>query len=580
MKDDKYRDGEEGKTQLRSIIDRLNEEHPSKEKFREVVVRPDGTKVIRVTKKRRVSVTEADKKRRSRRQLMFGLLVAFLILVGMGAFFGFRMSMMSGEGFVEDGVAHLKEAWGATDVRVTGKGVDGSSFHITTLEADFPADSLIEHVEMTDVDAKLDAMSFFTKKLMGSQLTIARAEVRLKPGVREFRMPRYQGGTVLWDFARVQCNDLTVKVGDSVQESPVSLRNTRAYLYYPRLSDKNSCIIVLNDGVLQMGEWKPVYVKEGKINLSPNAIENFLVEGTTNRATDTEEANRVRLSVSGRLAEGDSLAGPFTFDSDNMELADFSHGRFALFLTARTVSATAAKSRATITLPLEKPMPQFDGEMPLKTISLSGMPAQTMVTEHIEPSKRRLYLPFRVSRGAAVLSHEGETISVAFTEGAMEERDLLSLQGKMSINADNELSGTMAYGIPAVLTHVEYTDGLADPVFQETGDKAWLRTELSGTANRPSDNTSQIELAAEEARKSRPQRIPFDQIDVNRMAEQMQKGEPATMDIGSQLDPLAPTAPAVRNPFDETPSAGTSDPFGDGESKKQTEDPFALPTPF
>ncbi len=43
---------------VRSIIRQLNEDTPAQEKSREVVVRPDGTKMVRVTKKRKTMVTK------------------------------------------------------------------------------------------------------------------------------------------------------------------------------------------------------------------------------------------------------------------------------------------------------------------------------------------------------------------------------------------------------------------------------------------------------------------------------------------------------------------------------------------
>ena len=65
-KDDKYADDEtDGRSQVRNILSKLAEEHPSKEKKREVVVREDGTKVVRVTKKRRVMISAEEKKRRA-----------------------------------------------------------------------------------------------------------------------------------------------------------------------------------------------------------------------------------------------------------------------------------------------------------------------------------------------------------------------------------------------------------------------------------------------------------------------------------------------------------------------------------
>ena len=65
--EDKYtREGDDN-SQVRNIINQLNNDKPSREKSREVVVRADGTKVIRVTKKRKVMVSNDEKHRRSRK---------------------------------------------------------------------------------------------------------------------------------------------------------------------------------------------------------------------------------------------------------------------------------------------------------------------------------------------------------------------------------------------------------------------------------------------------------------------------------------------------------------------------------
>ena len=81
IEDDKYtREGDD--SQVRNIINQLNNDRPSKEKKREVVVRPDGTKVVRVTKKRKVMVTNEEKKVRARRQFLISLVALLLILGG------------------------------------------------------------------------------------------------------------------------------------------------------------------------------------------------------------------------------------------------------------------------------------------------------------------------------------------------------------------------------------------------------------------------------------------------------------------------------------------------------------------
>lgn len=575
-KDDKYLDGDEQKTQVRSIINQLNEDRPSKEKSREVVVREDGTKVIRVTKKRRVLVSEREKNRHSRRTMVMGILVVLLALLGMAAFFGLRMSVMSGETYLADSVAALKEAWGAKDIRVSGKGVDGSRFHLNSLVAEFPEGNLIQRVELTNIEADMDSLSFFAKKLIADKLSIARAEIQLNKDVEKLELQQFRG-EALWSLRRVECADFAVRVGDSAQESALSLLGGQAYLYHPRNDDDNDCVLSLDGGTLQLGAWKTIYLKEGKLNISDSAVEELKLHGSVNRPTESEESSRSELTIFGRLKAGDSLRGPLSFHSDNMELADFTNGRFEYFFTARTQSVPLNKVRATITLPQANGMPEFNGEMALKSICLSGMPAQTLITDHITPAKRRLYLPPRISRGFAVLSHEGDSVSVELPEGGAVERDLLIMKGKMTINAANELSGAMSYALPVLLTRVEYPDGISDPIFRENGEQAWLATTLSGLANAPTDNAGEVDREAEEARSKRPARIPFSQIDLDRMAEEAQK-ESAKLREGFEKPDLQPTQDSDNGDSNNGGGVNRDDPFGD--TKQNTDDPFALPTPF
>ena len=91
-KDDKYGEEEENLTQVRSIIKHLNEEKPAQERAREVVVRADGSKVVRVTKKRRVMMSSADVRRRNRKHILYLLAGCLVLLMAGGAYLLFRMS--------------------------------------------------------------------------------------------------------------------------------------------------------------------------------------------------------------------------------------------------------------------------------------------------------------------------------------------------------------------------------------------------------------------------------------------------------------------------------------------------------
>ena len=564
--DDKYAGDEESLTQVRSIIKQLNEDKPATEKNREVVVRADGTKVVRVTKKRRVMMTAADHRRRNRRQVILVILgLIAVVALAVGVLF-FRMVGMTGSGFVASSQAELQQRWGASLLQMEGAGVEGTSLRLTSLVAVFPEESMLQRVELNGVEAKLSMMSFFTKVLEGEELKVERVVIQLRPGAT-MKMP-VQNGADLWRFMRVDCKDFSVKFGNAGQEGPVELRNAQAYMYYPQKSHA-SCVVMLRGGSLAVKNWKTVRIAEGKARVSAAGITDFTISGSTDVATDTVEQRRTSIVFAGKIEESSDFAGPYSVESDNMSLSDFTGGRFSEFLTARTVAVSHGKisDKATIELAgSENDSPAFRGEWHLKDICLSSFPALMAITEHIEPGKRRLYNPLSLHRGYVVLGAQDGGVSVAMPEGAVLERDLVNLQGKIELSSCNELTGSLDYGVPAVLTRVEYPDGQPDPIFQQGGEWSWLRTQVKGLGNMPGDDMAEIEARAQSARANRPARIPFDQVDINRLSEQMNAAP-------SQAVPAYTPAQAP-----ETDASSSDSSFNPFAEKK--EDPFSTSAPF
>lgn len=561
--DDKYEaaGAEASQTHVRGIIQQLNEEKPSKEKSREVVVRPDGTKVIRVTKKRRVMVSESDKRKAGRRSFMLILLGAFLLsFVGIGVLL-FRMSQMSGEAYVQEQVAVLKQAWGAESVTAVGEGVSGTSFHLSGLVAEFPKDALIQRIELTDISADLDTTTFFSHILTGDKMTIARAEVTLNSEARQLDLARYQGAD-LWRFRRVECENFHVTMGKIF-----SVSDANAYLYHPRPNDKTACALAFNGGVLQMKGMQPIRVNESKFLISLQGVDEFSLTGTTDRKSDLPGQTNTSLTIAGRIPLGASLEGPFDFDADSMSFSVFTQNRFGRILSAKTLPQAVGRDRslARITLPLDHEAPIFSGEFYLKNISVTGFPAQLLLTSHMESVKRGNYEPAVISQGRVILNCEGDDISVEFPEDQVVERDLMSLVGRISLNADNALSGELSFGVPSILTHAEYADGKADPIFTESAGIAWLKVALSGTVNVPSDNSAQLNAEAEEARAARAGRLNLDESDFNKVADQINRDR-AALEAVDKGEPVPETA---TDSVDESVRP---------QPQQQEEDIFGVPT--
>lgn len=511
---------------MRGIIQQLNEEKPSKEKSREVVVRPDGTKVVRVTKKRRVLVSDAEKRKAGRRSFLLILLGVFVVCFCLVAVLLFRMSLLSGEVYVQQQVDALKRAWGAEKVTLSGAGIEGTEFHLSGVVAEFPAGAMIQRVVLTDVSANLDIATFFSDALVGDKISVARAEIQVDVSADKLEIQRFQG-EALWKFKRVECDDFNVKC--VAPDGAMTVANAHAYLYYPRLNDRSACALVVSGGSLQLRGMQNIRLKDAKFYIAPTGVEEFSVSGTTDRPTEAAGHAQTSLAISGRVMEGESLGGPFEFDADNMRFADFTQGRFENIFTARTLQQAIGRdhSHARILMPFRENAPVFSGEFALKDICLKGFPVENVILSHLESDKRRSYLPPVISRGHVVLGVEEDRMSLTLPEEQVVERDLLHLRGQIELSGANEISGNLDFGLPAILTHAEYADGKADPIFRESAGLAWVSVSLSGTVNLPSDNSAQLEAEAEEARRTRPGRLQLDDVNFEKVANQIQRDREA-----------------------------------------------------
>lgn len=556
-RDDKYEDDEEELTQVRSIIRQINEEKPSHTKKREVVVRPDGSKVIRVTKKRRVLMTEKEIKHRSRKHVVAFISVLFLLAVSLVVYLLIKMAAVSGEEYLQSRVEELRKAWGAESVRVVGSGISGTSLHINSIVAEFPKDCLVEQVELGDLSAELSTEAFLHEQAQADVLRVKRVNIILRSEIEQMKMPLLNAES-LWQFDRIECEDFSVSIGRG-EHVRLALRNSTAHLYYPR-KGRDNCVVSMKGGSLLVPNWQTIYVSDAKAHLSPVALEDLYVEGSVEMPSKDAEAQRSSLTLRTRIANGERMDGDFQMAAHNMQFSDFTKGRFETFLTARTSSDKTDELPSLVNFTLEGPV--FHGDFELEKIIVTSFPAITAMLEHVEPLKRRQYLPPLVDSGRVSLSVKDGAMVLEMKEKRVATRDRISLKGRIEISPENALSGELAYGLPGILTRAEYTDGQPDPIFEDRGEWTWLSTTLRGFANKPDDNMAEIEALAAEARKSRPERLQFDALDVNKLSEQLKSGGGDLLNSDDNID------------------AGNTetDPFA--EPKNPLDDPFAPLSPF
>lgn len=563
IENEKYTSEEDRNSQVRSIINQLNADRPSSEKSREVVLRADGTKAVRVVKKRKVMVTNEDKARRARKKFVYSLLVILLFVGALAGCFAYRVASMSGEAYFKEAETRLTQAFGAESVRLVGCRLDGLRLHIDNIVAEFPESSMLQRAEMSDINCELLTSSFFTSVLSIDEVKVARTTLSVREGVTSLNIPIWQGEPI-WSIRRMVCDDFSCYVGDPA-DGVLSLAHCSAYMYSPRGSE-DARVLIFKGGTFRMRGWKGMNVLDGKMQVTPVALEGIRLQMTTEALPEKGKAPSSQMVISGNIGQGESLSSPLMMDADNMNFSDFTAGKFTHLLNAKTRLTAVGKGQPGIyiTLPIEGEKPTFRGEFALKDVRLAAMPAMLEIVDHIEPVKRAPYMPPSISQGKVKLTHEEGSMKLAFGESDLSDSDHITLRGEVVVNAQNEMSGTIAYGIPAILTHVEYPDALADPIFTDDGVLAWVSTTLSGPANAPTDNIAELESRAEVQRRERPQRTPFDRIDVDALSDEM---------LGTSHTSSEPAAPQSQEPAgDEPVQRNSGNPF----ELKHNSNPFEI----
>ncbi len=540
---DKYAEseGEDPQSQVRSIIRKLNEDAPGKEKSREVIVREDGTKVIRVTKKKRVMLSKRDKRRRSLKAAVVVVLVIVLLALCGGGYFAYRMSTMSGEAYLTDRTAALKEAWGAENLICEGATIKGTEMHIERLVAEFPADSLLKRIELRKIKGQLAAKSFFVGKPCCNDITIGSASVTVNGDIPTLQMPLHQGEE-LWEVKNVSCGDLNLAVTSAGGKELLALSGVQGYLYYPRKS-RSINSVTLRRGTLRMRGWSNLQLVEGTCLISADGIETFDLLTRPEGTSDKEDCT---LAFDGSITVGSSLEGPFNVRARRIPLAEFTESRFSSVLTAMVVRpADGGPSGLRVQLPLRSERPVFSGVFPVADITITRMPALSVICEHVQTDRRGDYLPIKISSGRLSVERKDGGYALYIRDGEMTESDKINIRADVFVDGSNALSGTFDYGIPEGLTNREYTDGRPDPVYQQVGSWCWLNTKLSGWANDPDDNASELNASkvAERAERTRIARDEEDRIDAwIRSSLDSSDAKSGKQDSGSGNTPAAPSS--------------------------------------
>lgn len=539
--DDKYtREGDEN-SQVRNIINQLNSDKPSREKNREVVTRDDGTKVVRVTRKRKVMVSNAEKHRRSRRNVLYGVLASFLLVGLLVAFAAYRMSVICSESYLDETRQKIAAAWGASSVEIVNAKVEGMNLTADRVMAKFPESSVLERVELTHLSAPLDFSSLFTGEYRIDNLNVKKVDVRARVGVEKLAMPQWGTEETIWKIKNVNCEKFNFSVGDPAT-SPVVIQNASALMYATTGSghvlnlSKGKLTIAGVGTELRASQRYDFNMLDGKMFFTAVSVEDIRINcQDPNSVVHEKEASRVDYVSSasvrelvtadfvllGRIAEGESMYGPYELEIDRLPFNLITHGVYNNIFYAQ-VSSSLNENTPNIQMfisPEGKPA-VFVGKLLLTDILFrdADLQAKNVFISHIvNANHNRKYLKLAFGQAWVELSQQNDSLTLTIQEGTMKETGTMdiSIYGAITVGLTSEngqwndlpLSGTLSYSLPRKVLNSEYKGGVIDPVFvadPKDDLRCVLNTELSGVALLPKDNAREQHEATQEIRSTLP----------------------------------------------------------------------------
>lgn len=473
------------------LLNARSESESSVTRSTKVVVDENGNKVVQVRKRKRVySEPEQEKKKGGNfKNIFIGVAVLLIIFILLfGGLFIFRVSSFNSPDFLAKKQQELSALWGA-EVALSDLKVEGFSFGLRVLQADFPESSMIKSVTIDYLKGDMVPMGFVTGIFRGEQFYARSVRVVLRNQVGKMDVP-LANGEDLWKFNRFETDNFIVEY-ENKAEGPFSLQGE----LYARKSEGDTHVLQLK-GKLDIKGWKPI-----NINISSPAV--YVSKSGVQFSIHGVIGEKSSLMLEGEVPNGQSIyERPFTLSGNGIQLGDLTNNAFQNFLQAELGIASDSSDtdvKLTFRLPAaDMAFPGLEGSVEtLADITVLRLP---ILREMANVLGSTLYAKPTIPRGKLKILSDGKKMELHNID--IEEQSFLKIVGNVTANPDNTLSGKLNFGVPIRMTARETLE--PDPIFIAEEDMGWIKINLRGTFADPLDNSTELVQKAREIRKEKP----------------------------------------------------------------------------
>ncbi len=453
----------------------------------ELITRDDGTQVVKVRRRKRRSKQPAKEKKKTNPKLKWAILGSMAcIAILVAASTVFIIAKYNSASFKNETEANVSSLSGASQVEITQMRVTPVSGKARKVHLLWDQHSFLESGVFHHLDADILATSFVSSEWTGEEIVSSQGEVILKTPLTSAETSN-DPFVSPYKFGTYRCNQLNLHFG-SAKGAP-TIADMGAWLW--KLPDGRSQIVFKN-GRLMMTGWPELVISSGltTLNTSDIEIEALLEAGDTHKG---------ELTIKGHIRKDISKPVSLDVKAKNYPIQELLGKGLGRLIRGEISSEMGSLQYLYDKQPeqaLSFVMPFNSSEIQMRELPMfSDLKNLTGDTQYVRPV-------FNVCNGTLKRTSDGVTIDhIDF-----KSTSVITLSGKISVQADGRMFGDLTVGLPR---------RLFDPANIPSGfigPKDGLYTvavTVSGTIHNPYDNLNEILKSGSMRRTTKPTPVPI-----------------------------------------------------------------------
>lgn len=474
------------------------------ERKREVVIRPDGSKMIRVEKRRRTYDDSARSEKNSglkNKRLLIALCI-FILMVSAGLTGGYlyRLASFNTEEYSSRLQGELAAAWGA-EVEITGVVMDGRVLKAARIQASFPAESCLAFVCLEGISGEISATALLMGKVKGESLNVNRTVIGVRPGYAKFTLP--QTGKAL-PFVFQRYTGPRFEVGYAHETEPFALNkndspfylSAEAYIRTTMVGTEVEYVLDLSEQKLKIQGWPLMFMDAGSIILDGQGIRQLTFSGRLDKGALSQNPKEVSpcMITGGFRLGGDFRSRVWNLTGRNFPLEQLIGDGLASILKARIGEPQVEEKREmnlSFALPVgaEQKRPAMKGSSgSVIQATMQRLPVLNLLF-HMTERKADHGVTYNspvFTSGSFFIESDGTDQTISLTQLSLFEQNFLGVDGALYVKG-GELSGQLVFKLPAYMVDNSRIPSNA----RQEGRELVLPVKLSGAVMVPVDQSEE-----------------------------------------------------------------------------------------